>query len=90
MVEVVIFSVKKKKCEHIANNVEWVVESTTSDHVIPSKELFATYKIKDFDTVKIVHHFPINQKVKIGDMYIKTNASCTMMFKDALHVQFMP
>lgn len=35
VVEVVIFSVEKKKCKHIANSVEWVVESTTSYRVIP-------------------------------------------------------
>lgn len=71
MVEVVIYFVEKKNCEHIGNSIEWVVESTTSYHVIASKELFTTYKIKDFDTVKIVHHFLVNWRVKIGDMYIK-------------------
>ena len=44
--EVVMFSVGEQKCKRVANNdVEWVVDSAASHHVIPTKGLFTTYKI---------------------------------------------
>ena len=46
--------VEKQQCEHVANNdVEWLVDSTTSHHVSPKKGLFTTYKAGDFGTVKM-------------------------------------
>ena len=44
--EAVVLSVEEQKCKHVANNdVEWVVDSTASHHVIPTKRLFTTYKV---------------------------------------------
>ena len=52
--EVVVLSIEKQKYEHIANNdIEWVVDSTVSYHIIPTKGLFATYKAGDFGTMKM-------------------------------------
>ena len=49
-----MLSIEEQKCEHFAKNVvEWVVDSTASDHVIPTKGLFTTYKVGDFSVVKM-------------------------------------
>ena len=48
-----VLSIEDQKCEHIANNdVEWVVDSAASHHVIPKKGLFIMYKEGDIDTRK--------------------------------------
>ena len=60
--DVVVLFVQEQKCEHVANNdVEWVVDSAASHHVIPTKGLFMTYKTGDFGTVKMV--IPVTQKL---------------------------
>ena len=60
--DVVVLFVQEQKCEHVANNdVEWVVDSVASHHVIPTKGLFTTYKTGDFGTVKMV--IPVTQKL---------------------------
>ena len=52
--DVVVLSFEEQKCEHVANNdVEWVVDSTTSHYVIPMKGLFMTYKAGGFSMVKM-------------------------------------
>lgn len=52
--DVVVLSIEEQKCKHIANNdVEWVVDSAVSHHVIPKKGLFITYKEGDIDTRKM-------------------------------------
>ena len=52
--DVLMLSIEEQKCEHFAkNDVEWVVDSTASDHVIPTKGLFTTYKAGDFSVVKM-------------------------------------
>ena len=52
--DVVMLSLEQQKCEHVAkNDVEWVVDSATSHHVIPTKGLFTTYKVGDFGVVKM-------------------------------------
>ena len=60
--DVVVLFVQEQKCEHVANNdVEWVVDSAASHHVIPTKRLFTTYKTGDFGIVKMV--IPVTQKL---------------------------
>ena len=52
--DVVVLSIKKQKCKHVANNdVEWVVDSADPHHIIPMNGLFTTYKVGDFGTVKM-------------------------------------
>ena len=52
--DVVMLFLEQQKCEHVAkNDVEWVVDSAASHHVIPTKGLFITYKVGDFGVVKI-------------------------------------
>ena len=33
--------------------IEWVVDTVVSYHAMPNKELFATYKARDFGCVKM-------------------------------------
>ena len=77
---------KEQKCEHVANNdVEWVVDSASSHHVISIKELFTTYKARDFGTMKMGNS-SYSKIVGIGDLCIKTNVGSTVMLKDVQHV----
>ena len=84
--DVVLLSIKEQKCEHVANNdVEWVVDSASSHHVISIKELFTTYKARDFGTMKMGNS-SYSKIVGIGDLCIKTNVGSTVMLKDVQHV----
>ena len=43
--DVVVLSVEEKKCEYVTNSdIECIVNSIASYHVIPKKGLFTTYK----------------------------------------------
>ena len=84
--DVVVLSVEKQKCEHVANNdVEWIVDSAVSHHAIPMKELFTTYKIRYFGTLKMGDS-NYSKIVGIGDVCIKTNVGSTIRLKDVGHV----
>ena len=80
--DVVVLSIEEKKCENVTNNdVEWVVDSAAPHHIIPMKELFTTYKAREFGTVKM-GNFSYSKIVRIGDVCIETNVGSTMMLKD--------
>ena len=84
--DVVVLSIEEQKCEHVAHNdVEWVVDSASSHRVIPTKELFTTYKVGDYGTMKMGNS-SFSKIVVIGDVCIKTNVGSTMMLKDVRHV----
>ena len=71
--DVVLLFVEEKKCEHVVNNdVEWVVDSEASHHVILTKGLFTTYKAEDFDTMKMCNS-NYSKIVENSDVCIKTN-----------------
>ena len=77
---------KEQKCEHVAKiDVEWVVDSVASHHVIPTKWLFTTYKACDFGVVKM-SNFIYSKIVRIDDVCIKTNVGCMLMLKHVRHV----
>ena len=81
-----MLSLEEQKCEHVAkNNVEWVVDSATSHHVIPTKRLFTTYKAGDFGVVKMGNS-SYSKIVGIGDVCIKINVGCMLILKDVRHV----
>ena len=83
---IMVLSIEEQKCEHVANNdIEWVVDSVTPHHVIPTKGLFTTYKAGDFGIVK-VDNYSYSKIVGIGDVCIKTYVSSTVMLKDVQHV----
>ena len=84
--DVVMLSIEKQKCEHVANNdVEWVVDFATSHHVIPTKGLFTTYKIGDFGSMKM-RGSSYSKIVGIGDVCVETNVCSTIRLKDMRHV----
>ena len=84
--DVVLLSIEEQKCEHVANNdVEWVVDSAASHHVIPTKKLFTTYKVEKFGTVKL-GNFSYSKIVEIGDVCIKTNIGSAVMLEVVRHV----
>ena len=81
-----MLSLEEQKCEHVAkNDVEWIVDSTASHHVIFTKGLFTTYKARDFGTMKMGNS-SYSKIVGIGDLCIKTNVGSTVMLKDVQHV----
>ena len=81
-----MLSLEEQKCEHVAkNDVEWVVDSAVSHHVIPTKGLFTTYKARNFGVVKM-DNSSYSKIVGIGDVCIKTNVGCTLILKDVHHV----
>ena len=80
--DVVMLSLEEQKCEHVAkNDVEWIVNSAASHHVIPTKRLFTTYKVGDFGVVKMSNS-NYSKIVGISDVRIKTNVGCMLMLKD--------
>ena len=71
-------SIEEQKCEHVTNNdVEWVVDSIASHHVIPMKGLFTTYKAEDFGTMKM-GNFSYSKIVEIVNVCIETNVGSTI------------
>ena len=84
--DVLMLSLEEQKFQHVAkNDVEWVVDSTASHHVIPTKSLFTTYKAGDFGVVKMGNSSYL-KIVGIGDVCIKTNVGCTLILNDVRHV----
>ena len=87
--DVVVLSIEEQKCEHVANNDnEWIVDSTSSHHVIPMKGLFITYKARDFGTVKMGNS-SYSKIMGIVDLCTETkltNVGSTVMLKDMQHV----
>ena len=77
---------EEQKFKHVAkNDVEWVFDSAASNHVIPTKRLFTTYKAGDFGVVKMGNS-SYSKIVGIGDVCIKTNVGCMLILKDVWHV----
>ena len=84
--EIVVLSVQEQKCEHIDNNDdELVVDLATTHQVVHTKELFTTYKARDFGTVKM-GNTNYSKIVGIGDVCIKTNVGFIVMLKNVRHV----
>ena len=52
--------------------IEWVVDTIVSYHATPNRELFSTYKARDFRCVKMGNTVDSNI-VGIGDICIQTN-----------------
>ena len=74
--------IKEQKCKHVANNdVEWIVDSATPHHIIPTKGLFTTYKAGYFGIIKM-GNFSYSKIMRIGNVCIKTNVGSTVMLKD--------
>ena len=68
--------------------VEWVIDSASSCHVTPRKELFTSYKAGDFGRVKMGNN-SYADIVGIGDVYVETDTGYTLALKDVRHVPNM-
>ena len=76
----------QEDCCHVAEqDVEWVVDSTTSYHYVLKREYFSIYKARDFGMVKMGNK-SVSQIAGIGDICIQTSIRCTLTLKDVLHI----
>ena len=66
--------------------IEWVVDTATSYHATPNRELFNTYKVGDFGCVKMGNTANSNI-VGIGDICIQKNVGYQLMLRDVRHVR---
>ena len=77
---------EEQKCENVAkSDAEWIVDSSVSHNVIPTKGLFTTYKTSDFGVVKMSNSI-YSKILRIDDVCIKTNVGCMLMLKHVRHV----
>jgi len=58
-----------------------VIDSASSSHVTPRKELFTSYKVGDFGRVKMGNNSYVDI-VGIGDICVKTNTEYTLELKN--------
>ena len=59
-----------KECLPVTDNeVEWIIDTTTSYHVTPNKKFFTSYRPGDFGTVKM-GNTSYSKIVGIGDVCI--------------------
>ena len=75
-----------EECLHVGDLMtELVVDTTTSYHATPNRELFSTYKVGDFGCVKMGNTANSNI-VGIGDSCMHTNVGYQLMLRDVRHV----
>ena len=80
---------RENECLHIANpQVEWVIDSTTSYHVTPMRDLFTTYSGGDYERVRMGNE-SFATIFGIGGIFVVTNVGCTLTLKDVRHVPNM-
>ena len=85
-IEDVVICVGKDECCNVSHPyVEWVIDSASSYHVTPRKELFTSYKAGDFGRVKMGNN-SYADIVGIGDICVETNTGCTLALKNVRHV----
>ena len=86
MLEDEVPTIGQDNCCTVSNPcVEWVIDSATSCHVTPRKELFTSYKAGNFGRVKMGNDSYANI-VGIGDICVRVNTGYTLVLKDVRHV----
>ena len=84
--EVVLLFCIEGECNHINDQgIEWIVDTGTIFHYVPNKELFTTYKVKDFDHTKMGNQ-SVSPTVGIGNIVVYTNTGCKLALKNARHI----
>ena len=87
--EVVSLFCSEGECNHINDQgIEWIVDTGTIFHYVPNKELFTTYKVKDFDHTKMGNQ-SVSLIVGIGDIVVYTNTGYKLMLKDIRHIPYL-
>ena len=81
-----VLAIGQDDCYTVPNPyVEWVIDSATSCHVTPRKELFTSYKVGNFGRVKMGND-SYADIVGIGDICVRANTRYTLILKDVRHV----
>ena len=60
---------------------KWVVDTTTSYHATPVRDLFCRYVASDYVNVKM-GNTSYSKITGIGDIRLKTYVGCTLVSKD--------
>ena len=83
--EVTLLCNQEDRCHVAEQDVESVVDSTTSYHCVPKRVYFSTYKARDSGTVKMGNK-SVSQIAVIGDICIQTSMGCSLTLKDVRHI----
>lgn len=67
--DLILLSCKKDECNVSNPYIEWVIKLTASYDAIPSKKFFISYKVGDFNTVKIGNH-SYTDIMRVRDIYV--------------------
>ena len=82
VLEDVVISIGQDDCCTVSDPyVKWVIDSATSCHVTPRKELFTSYKVRNFRRVRMGND-SYADIVGIGDICVKSNTRYTLTLKD--------
>ena len=77
------------ECLHVdEQRVEWIVDTTTSYHVISHLELFFYYTVEDFSTIKM-RNSSHSKIIGMSDVCVETNMKCKLTLKDVRHVLYL-
>ena len=86
MLEDEVLAIGQDDCRTVLDPyVEWVIDSAASYHVTPRKELFTSYKARNFGRVKMGND-SYADIVGIGDICVRANTGHTLILKDVRHV----
>jgi hypothetical protein len=69
-------------------NFTWVVDSATSFHVTYRRDLFSSYKEKNYDVIRIENN-GVYKISGIGEINVKTSLGCNLTLKNIRHVPDM-
>ena len=84
--DVVLLINEEEECMHLAGiESEWVVDTSTSYHATPIRDLFCRYVAGDYSNVKM-GNTSYSKIVRIEDICLKTNVRCTLVLKNVCHV----
>ena len=64
---------------------DWIIDSGTSYHITPYREMFSTYAGGDFGKVKMANH-GITEVVGMGNIILTTDTGCKLVLNDVRHV----
>lgn len=84
-VDVIILPTCEGTCFGLTSDANQVIDTSVSFHCTPRKEVFISYQSDDFSVVRM-ENSDISKIIRKCDVYLKTNVSCKLMFKDVRHV----
>ena len=85
-----VLTIRQDDCRTVSDPyVEWVIDSAASCNITPRKELFTSYKARNFGRVKMGND-SYADIVGIGDICVGANTRYTLILKDVRHVLDIP